>query len=328
MDAEKDPSASYKLLREEFSKRGYFTSEEYDGNKLMVTYAGPNGKIWKTSAEQISYPFSTKEVRQITINKGCAYGFVENLGYSIPFTRLVEKGEKIKKDEAIVLIKRFGKLIVKPLKASLARGLTLNITTFWQLKRAISKARKFNKSVLIQQQVEGEEIRFTVIDGKLVSALLRRTPRVIGDGHSTVAELIRAENIVRESLRFKHISYPQLTKKIVNKAYFKSKTVLKEGEVLELNRATMIKNGASVYDVRPKIHPDYIEAVEKIVAKLGAKFVAVDMFVQDYTKKMGKNNYYFIEFNTSPVLKLFFGCRDNVMFDVVPPLVDVIEKYI
>lgn len=328
MDIKDDAYASYKLLRGEFKKKQYKVSEETVNDRQYVTFTSPSGRQWRTSVSNIAYPFNTPKIRHIAINKDVSYDFAKELNVSIPFTYTVLIDTVITDEQATDLLKQYPKLIVKPAHASLSRGLTLNIQSVKALQAAILVARELSPSVLIQEQVEGEEVRFVAIDGKIVSALLRRTPRVVGNGVSTVAELIDQENIERKGLIFEYISYPQLTDSIISPALLVSKKVLEPGRLLELNRATMIKNGCSVYDVLPLVDVGYVKTIEKLITNLGAHFMVTDVFFKDFTAPQQDDNYWFIEFNTSPVLKLFYGCRDGRVFDIVPRLVGSIDTWL
>jgi cyanophycin synthetase len=321
-----DPYASYKLLRAEFIKKGYIVNEEIIDDHRYASYVSPQGETWRTSVATLSYPCISKDAYEISRHKELAYDYAQQRGVAVPYTRTVVGGEYLEQDEVQTLIDEYGKLIVKPSNASLSRGLTLNITTHEMLNDAIELARMTSSTVLIQEQVEGEEVRFTVIDGKVQAALLRQTPRVIGDGVSTVAQLIAAENEDRKGLRFEYVSYPQLDASIIDPNALHDTTILKVGEVLELNRATMIKNGCSVYDVLDQVDGSYVEMVESLVRDLPAKFIVADVFIKDYKTPKQEKNHWFIEFNTSPVLKLYYACRDGKMFDIVPKLADSIDK--
>jgi len=323
-----DPYASYKLLSEEFKKKGYQVEEGWVKNSRQITFKSPNGRIWQTLAAHLSYPFTSQKIRSVSINKDRAYNFANSMGITTPYTQLIAEDDQLPSDVINDLLHRFDKLIVKPTRASLARGLTLGINSVTELDKAITYARTISPQVLIQEQVEGEEIRFTVIEGKVTAAILRRTPRVIGDGISTIAQLIDIENIERQGLQFTYLEYPLLNRDIINPLFLTSDRVLEKGEILELNRATMIKNGCSVYDILDDIHPSYIKPIERLVSGLGAKFIVVDMFLKDFTKKKTDTNYWFIEFNTSPVLKMFYGCRDGRAYDIVPVLVDTIDRWL
>ena len=323
-----DDFATYKLFARELVKRGYEVSTDIVNRKRFATYSAPNGEVWHTFASNITYPFANREAKIVSIQKEKAYKLVESLGVAIPFTRYIEDGGSIEPAEADELLKTYKKLIVKPSNSSLSKGLTLNITTTEELYSAIDYARSISNGVIVQEQVEGEEVRFAIVKGKAVAALLRRTARVIGDGTSTVAELIEAENAERRKLVFEHVTYPQLTSRIISESFFSDQRVLAQGEILELNRSTMIKGGCSVYNILKRIHPEYVRLAEKLAHGLESSFVAVDIFIRDLAVAPKAGNHWFIEFNTSPVLKLFYGCRDGAMVDIVPMLADELDNYL
>lgn len=328
MHIKDDPHATYKLLRAEFEKKGYSTIESRVNNALYISFVSLKEKEWRFRAARIGYPFTSGFVKELSVKKEKAYDYAAELGISIPFTRYLQADDEMEEITADALIRKYKKLIVKPSNSSLSRGLTLNIETKQQLEDAIAFGRLFKEGVVVQEQVEGEEIRFIIIEGKVKAALLRQTARVVGDGKLTIAELIEVENEARVSLNFPYIKYPQLTPEMIASELFTSAKVLAIGEMLELNRATMIKNGSSVYNVLSEVHPSYVKIVEKLVDGLDTQFVAADFFFEDYTQPMINDNYWFIEMNTSPVLKLCYGCRDGEMFDVIPYLVGVIDKWL
>lgn len=328
MDVAEDKSATYKLLKKQLRKMGYRSSEVFENDKLIVRFTSPSGRVWETSAAHITYPFNTRKIRDMSVNKDIAYNFVSSIGYSIPYTCSLLDGQNITNQEIGKLFKRYRKLVVKPVDSSLSQGLSMNITNHEGLRDAIGYARQTSSKILIQEQVEGEEVRFVALNSKVIATLLRRTPRVVGDGHSTIADLIKAENEVRRGLRFKYLSYPELTSKIIGRTFIESDDVPEEGETVELSHSTMIRKGCSVYNIYSQIHESYIDVVEDIVKKIAVKFIVVDMFIKDFTKPVRDNNYWFIEFNSAPVLKLFYGCRDGKMVDILPGLAKAIDEHI
>ncbi len=323
-----DPFASYKLLEIEFKKKGYTITHERQNNKLVVIYTAPSGRQWKTQAAHISYPFTSRQMGLLSINKDLAYNFAVANGVSIPYTYHIASGESISESKIKELLDQYGTLIVKPNASSLSRGLTLNIDSIESLREALEYARTITPEVIIQEQVKGEEVRFVIINGHVQAAILRQTPRLIGNGVSTIAELIRSENKARERLKFPYIDYPQLDDTMIDPRLFTSEDILATNDVLELSHATMIKNGCSVYNILATIDPSYIQTVERLSSTLETAFVVIDMFISDLYTPQTNDNYWFIEFNTSPVLKLFYGCRDGNMFDIVPLLVTLIDDWL
>lgn len=320
--------SAYRLFARELKKRGFNVRVFTQEGRRFVTYAAPSGRAWTTPTSNLRYPFVSPEVRTIARDKVRSYELAAAAGMAIPYTEVVDAEMPFPAEKAKVLLDRYERLVVKPADSSLSRGITLNIADYDGLKVAIQTAKAVSPNILIQEQVEGEEVRFAVLNGSVVAALLRQTPRIVGDGVTTVKELIRRENKARKKLTFKYISYPQLTAAIIPEHFLTDASVLPAGEVLELSRATMIKNGCSVYNILPQVHPGYLSIVQTLAAVLEPSFMVVDLFLKDYKTAPAPGNHWFIEFNASPVLKLFFGCRDGKMVDLIPSLAEAIDRYL
>jgi D-alanine-D-alanine ligase-like ATP-grasp enzyme len=322
-----DPFSTILLLRNKLAELGYKNEAFKIEGKQYTRFIAPNGRVWLTRSAMIAYPFINATVSSVCSNKNIAYELASQAGVTVPYTLEVAKGEA-NEQQLQEMLDKYAKVIVKPSNSSLSHGLTLNITSLKDMQAALEAAYVYSDRALVQQQVYGEEIRFAVVEGKVVSALLRRTAHVVGDGTSTVKELIAAENEQRTRIETPYVTYPQLDGQVIPAHFLEDTRVLVEGEILELAKGTMIKTGASIYDIIDQVHPLYIDTVEKLVAQLGAGFVVVDIFIQDYAQPQTDDNYAFIEFNTAPVLKLFYSCRDGKMTDILAALVPLIDKTI
>jgi D-alanine-D-alanine ligase-like ATP-grasp enzyme len=323
-----DPHASYKLIRDQLGALGYTASEFVTHGHRYIELTSEDGKSWVTPAATIAYPMATREYVEVSRDKAKSYELAAKLGINIPKTYVIDSEHQLAETELDVMLGAHQKLIVKPLRASLSRGLTLSITTRTQLREAIRAARAHHESVLVQEQIDGEELRFIVVGGEVVGALLRQTPRVTGDGVHTVAQLIEKENDQRRAVITPYVTYPLLTKDIIAEEYMTSTEVLPKGQLLELSRATMIKNGCSVYNVTNQVHDDYIQFVKRFAAAADIKFGCVDIFIKDYRKAATASNYWFMEVNTSPVLKLCYGVREGEQLDIAPILAKEIDTYL
>ena len=87
-------------------------------------------------------------------------------------------------------------LAVKPYNSNHGKGVSLNIKNWYDLKEAFQKARKYSELVLVEEYIEGKDYRLLVVGDKLCAAAERIPPRVIGDGQSTIRDLI---NIINKS---------------------------------------------------------------------------------------------------------------------------------
>jgi D-alanine-D-alanine ligase-like ATP-grasp enzyme len=184
--------------------------------------------------------------------------------------------------------------------------------------------------VVVQEQVCGDEIRFAVIDGVVKAAILRQTARVVGDGKLTLRALIDAENQSRQIVTDTAVAYPMLDATLIRTGDLDLASVPDHGVVVELAKGTMIRSGASMYNVMDDIHSTYIDMVNDFASKLGRGFVVADMMLQDYTQPMNDDNYAFIEFNITPALQLFYSCRDGKHFRIgeqyLAPMIDKVMQ--
>jgi cyanophycin synthetase len=76
-------------------------------------------------------------------------------------------------------------------------GVTTGVRTRWQLARASQAAARHGGGLLIERQVAGDNYRLLYLDGKLLDAVVRRAPAVVGDGRGSVARLVEAVNARR-----------------------------------------------------------------------------------------------------------------------------------
>lgn len=330
--AQNDSNISYQLLGRALGEYGYDTTILTIGGKEHVEYRHPSGKSWITSTALVTYPFNSAHVTEVSDNKSKGYEVAVQNGVKIP--EFVVAGPDIHvHDETIEqMLARHGRLIVKPDASFGSRGVNVNLATTQQVQDAVQKARGVKQqhaNVLIQQQVEGCEYRFTVLRGKVVSVMLRETARVVGDGSSTVAELIDREDAARERInRTSMVRYPSLAEIIQNPEYLTSAAVLSKGETLILATSAMISGGTSVYEIVDHVHPSYKQTAEHLANEIQAGFIAVDIFITNPFDTANSHNMYFNEFNRSPALKMVYASRNGAQVDVVQLLAKAIDEYL
>lgn len=292
-----------------------------------VTIRSLRGGQMIMNADHPTYPFASAAARNIYKDKQKSYYLVESLGLTTPATLVTDGYDK----EAQEFLDRHGKVIVKPRSGQGSRGLSLNITNADMLRAAIDKALIGSKGgVLLQRQFIGEEVRFMLFNGHVEAALLREKPHVIGDGVATIRQLIELENEARRSITHSAVPYPQLDDSVIDSMYLTSHIVPKAGERVELGLGTMIRTGASIYDIRTTIHQSYLAIAEKIAEKFGKGILAIDIMIADLFQPAEPENYIFLEMNNDPALILFYSCRDGHNVDIVgqhlgPMLINAIE---
>lgn len=320
------------FLQSSLEALGYTTQSFTLGEdaKSFTRFNSPyEGRCLTVSTNSPLYPFASSSARIIANHKDRAYDFAVQLGVSVPQSVTIKQADT-SFTAARELLSSAGRVIVKPNASSVSNGLSLNIDTEAALVRAIEEARRFSHDILVQRQVVGDEIRFVVADGQVRAAILRKTPQVIGDGVHTLSELIDQENHERAHITDTAVTYPMLNDDLLDLSAFDMTAVPSKGERVELGLGTLIKTGASIYNVFESVHPSYLEVAERLGRALGPGFVVVDMMMADYTQPATEENYAFIEFNLTPALQLFYSCRDGKHFEVakdyLAPMIETLMK--
>jgi D-alanine-D-alanine ligase-like ATP-grasp enzyme len=304
---------SYEFIRDKLVEIRYEYNELDLQGKLYTEYISPRGKHLLMANSGLPVPFPNMSARNISKDKILAIEYARWNKVNTPDTFKVLTDEDFdEKFSEIANVIDLGqdKLIVKPLDSSLSRGLTLGIDNVDDFKNAIKKAREFSSDVVVQRQVSGTEVRFTVLWGEVKSAIVKQKAQVVGNGHSTTRELIDRENEERKKIDSPYLPYPQLD----------STNIMREinygdipgaGEIIQLGDSSLVGQGASVYEMIDEIDSSYINIAHKLANHLGDGFIAVDVLIDDYTLPATSDNYNFLEFNLMPRLVMYYICRNR-----------------
>ena len=314
---------SIDLMTKELLQRGYKKAGEgfpARFEKFML----PSGRSWITPRGLLAYPFVPVTVQKIALSKLISQEFASYVGLPVPAT-LVLPRQATELDDFLDTHKV---VVVKPLDSYGSHGLTIDVRDRNLLTSAISNAQKYSDTTLVQRQVDGQEVRLTVMDRTVVSCLLRETPRVVGDGVASIAQLIRSENELRRRYSDGLMPYPLLDESLIASSWLREERVPLVGEVVELNRSTLLAGGATILNVSNQVHDSYKRAAVRLATELQADFIAVDIMVVDFRQPADDKNYVFLECNTAPSLRMYYGRRGEADYDIVPRLADMIDTYL
>ena len=197
-------------------------------------------------------------------------------------------------------LEKHGKLVVKPARGEQGRGISVGIATLDTLDAAIAEARTVCDRVLLEACFEGEDLRLVIIDFKLVAAAVRRPPRVIGDGRSTVAALVEMQSRRREAATGGESRIPldAETDRCLAEQGLDLDTVLAEGREITVRKAANLHTGGSIHDVTDTVHPDLVASACRAARAIDIPVVGIDFMVRDPSEP----DYVFIEANERPGL--------------------------
>ena len=261
-------------------------------------------------------------------NKEASNLLMQREGLPIPEYKVVQEIT----EEALDFLHACHIVTVKPLDSSQSAGVTLRIQTDAELLIAAETALIHSKRIMIQKYVPGVDYRILVIAGKVAGVLEYRPAFLIGDGHSTVEELIHQLNLEQiqrnklgeeGSFRPVHVaSKPVLSQ--LNQLGITRESVPEVGEGIELfTVGNLLANEISevVTDRSCDICSFNEQAAIKAAEILGVDVAGVDVRCQDIGQPLAGENGGIIEVNALPDL------IDPYLF-LQGSYVDVFERYI
>jgi D-alanine-D-alanine ligase-like ATP-grasp enzyme len=148
--------------------------------------------------------------------------------------------------------------------------------------------------------VTGEDLRLIVIGYKLVAAAICRPARVIGDGASTIRELIERQSRRRAAATGGESKIPldAETERCVAKAGFGLDDVPPSGQEINVRKAANLHTGGTIHDVTAEVHPSLVDAAIRAARALDVPVTGIDFMVRSPRQP----GYWFIEANERPGL--------------------------
>ena len=309
---------SLDLLKNYLDQEGYRTSFDrlFDKSANNLIVASPDNKH---SALVTPFIGGSNLGRKIAQNKLASYSLAERLSIRIPKTLSLTSAEEAKNKETVdflqEIVSKNRSVIVKPSDAQRSKGLTRGISSVDELFLAITNALEVGSIALVQEQILGEEIRITCVDGRVVSVLLRERPQVCGDGISTVGALIEEENIKRGQIA-SLVPYPNLPQEDLYMGT-SADYIPRINEKIVLGPASMIKDGASVYEIIDQTDASVKDVGKKIATFLPVGVLSIDLIVESPEQPLSSSNYALIEINTGPSLLLYYSCKDGKNCNII-----------
>ena len=325
------------------SELGYETTPTMLEDKRITYTKGFNRHytIGVGKHSEILYSISSSKDSKIgqTIQKDkwASNTMIQRMGLPIPKWQVIDDEDQIEKvwDE-------YNKpVVIKPVGLVGGHGVVTKIKTIKDAKSAFKYAqdacknhvgKEWQNKIMMQEQVNGEDYRLLVINGKLTIATKRIPAFVIGDGKATIKELIDITNTDPR----RDVTAPTHTLKpiVIDEAlleYLKDQSLTleyipKKNEKIFVRKVASMSQGGITEDFTDKVGPEIKTIVESLAATIHAFVLGVDILCEDLSKPLTNDNGGIIEINMMPeaylnVYPVIGEPREYVYKDFVKELV-------
>ncbi|HEX6912713.1 MAG TPA: cyanophycin synthetase [Longimicrobium sp.] len=220
-------------------------------------------------------------------------------------------------------------VLLKPLDASHGRGISGEITDEDGVRAAFAVAQSYSRRVVVEQFVTGRDYRVLVVDGRVAAVAERVPAHVVGDGRSTVAELIRAANEDPRRGKGHSRTLTRLPHDEATDAYLAAQGlgqghVPAEGERVFLRATANLSTGGTSIDRTDEIHPDNVTACEMAAGVVGLDIAGIDVLSPDITVPFRENGAVIIEVNAAPGLRMHTHPNEGQPRSVGAPIVEML----
>ncbi len=281
-----------RLIVDEALRRGIHVEvTDAEGGFFRLSHGGRSIQCRESLSE-----LTSAVAMSICDDKAVTRRLASAAGLAVPAQISADGGE----GEKHAFLEKYGKLVVKPARGEQGRGISVGIASVKTLEAAIEQARTVCDRVLLEAYFEGEDLRLVVIDYKLVAAAVRRPPRVIGDGESTIRKLIDIQSRRRAAATGGESRIPvdAETERCLGEQGLDLDSIPAEGREITVRKAANLHTGGTIHDVTAKVHPDLVAAACDAAKAIGIPVVGIDFIVRDPEK----SDYVFIEANERPGL--------------------------
>ena len=321
---------STRMIVKELLDRGYPVSG-FLSSKGLLEVTLPDSPVAMRIYSVIDESMSFISGRIIAGNKQVTNAIVARLGVTVPDELYVGLTEaETKKQEILDFISKHGTVVVKPVDGAHGKGVFTGVTEYEQVVDAIQVITGLTLAAgfIIQQQLQGIDIRVICVDGKYASAMTRVPATVTGDGTRTVEQLIQLENQRSErsgegySTLFNKIDMSYVERHLTPE---KLASVPAEGEAVQVIGISNVGVGGTRKNLDDDI-PQFIrEASEKVAREMRLPVCGIDFFVDalpQATDTLEDLHPVVIEVNNCPGLTQYESFDDPRQLELAKKLVD------
>jgi cyanophycin synthetase len=262
---------------------------------------------------------------EITSDKEETNRILGDLGLPVPRQRLVHDDR-----EAARAAERIGfPVVVKPLNANHGRGVSINLTDPDGVKVAFGNAREHSRTVIVEGFIDGLDHRMLVVNGELVAASKRVPGHVLGDGTSTIEELVEVVNqdprrgIGHEKV-LTRLEFDHQAERLLELKGYTRETVPGKDEIVYLRSTGNLSTGGTAVDVTDIVHPDNRQMAIRAAGAVGMDVCGVDFLTTDISESFQVVGGAICEVNAAPGFRMHVAPSEGTPRDVAGPVMEML----
>lgn len=221
-------------------------------------------------------------------------------------------------------------IVIKPRCGNQGKGVFVNIKNEKEALSAYNILSKDYSDIIVEKNIVGRDYRVCIVDGKVVAVAERIPPYIVGDGVSSINELI---NVINQDNRRGEGHEKPLTKIKINdelnayisKSGYNLSSILAEGEKILLRENANLSTGGKAIDCTDIISDENINICERAAKAVGLDVCGIDVCCSDISKPITKDGA-IIEINAAPGIRMHHYPSEGKSRNVAGAIVDMLFK--
>ena len=220
-------------------------------------------------------------------------------------------------------------VITKPNSGSQGSGVSL-VHDDKELERALRAIWKKDRIAIVQSALRGKDYRIVVLDNKVISAYERIPLSVVGDGVSTIAQLLKykQETFIAEKRDTQiKASDPRIKAKLAHQQKSFSTRPVQGERIFLLDNANLSTGGDSV-DVTDTMHSEFKKIAVRLTKDMNLRLCGVDIMTDGSIENV-PHKYWVIEINAAPGLDHYVKLgkpQEKIVEDLYMEVLKSLEK--
>ena len=236
-------------------------------------------------------------------------------------------------DELSAAIEEVGgfPIVIKPLDGNHGRGISIDVKTQQEAEEAydLASAASKTRSVIVERYYKGSDHRILVINGKVAAVAERIPAHVVGDGRSTIEELIEITN--QDPNRgdghanvLTKITIDKTALNVLEKQGYELTSILAQGEIAYLRATANLSTGGIAVDRTDEIHPENVWIAQRVAKLIGLDIAGIDVVTEDIRKPLRDVDGVIVEVNAAPGFRMHVAPSRGLPRNIAAPVIDML----
>ncbi|MCA2722474.1 MAG: cyanophycin synthetase [Microcystis sp. M048S1] len=236
-------------------------------------------------------------------------------------------------DELSAAIEEVGgfPIVIKPLDGNHGRGISIDVKNQQEAEEAydIASAASKTRSVIVERYYKGSDHRILVINGKVAAVAERIPAHVVGDGRSTVEELIEITN--QDPNRgdghanvLTKITIDKTALNVLGKQGYELTSILPQGAIAYLRATANLSTGGIAVDRTDEIHPENVWIAQRVAKLIGLDIAGIDVVTDDIRKPLKEVDGVIVEVNAAPGFRMHVAPSRGLPRNIAAPVIDML----